>query len=130
MCPACGRPTRVGARFCEECGAALNRRCPSCRSEVGASARFCASCGRHLEAPPVVPAVTAPADAGSSAPTHSAEQSVRDRAVLEGERRTVTVLFVDAVGSTGLAERLGEEEMYALMQRCLARMTETVHGFD
>jgi class 3 adenylate cyclase/tetratricopeptide (TPR) repeat protein len=40
------------------------------------------------------------------------------------------VLFVDAVDSTSLAERLGEEEMYALMQRCLARMTETVHRFE
>lgn len=130
MCPACGRAARVGARFCEECGAVLTRRCPSCQSEVGASARFCASCGHRLDAPPVVAAVAAPADARSSAPGHPAEKSVRGRAVLEGERRTVTVLFVDAVGSTGLAERLGEEEMYALMQRCLARMTETVHRFD
>ena len=42
----------------------------------------------------------------------------------------MTVLFVDAVGSTALAERLGEEEMYSLMQRCLARMTEAVQRHD
>jgi class 3 adenylate cyclase/tetratricopeptide (TPR) repeat protein len=129
MCPDCGRPARVGARFCEQCGATLARRCPSCRSEVGASARFCASCGHLLDAPPAVVAAAAPADVRSAA-TRPAEKSVRDRVVLEGERRTVTVVFVDAVGSTGLAEQLGEEEMYALMQRCLARMTETVHRFD
>ena len=117
-CPGCGHPVRDGARFCEECGAALARRCPNCRSEVGDSARFCADCGHRLDASPVAP-TSRPADEAS-----------RHRAALEGERRTVTVLFVDAVGSTGLAERLGEEEMYGLMQRCLAIMTETVHRYD
>ena len=130
MCPDCGRPARLGARFCEQCGATLARRCPNCRSDVGASARFCASCGHRLDAPPDVAAVAAAAAVPSASQPHPAEKSVRDWAAPEGERRTVTVLFADAVGSTGLAERVGEEEMYALMQRCLARMTETVHRFD
>ncbi|HEY8201483.1 MAG TPA: adenylate/guanylate cyclase domain-containing protein, partial [Actinomycetota bacterium] len=55
---------------------------------------------------------------------------MRQRAELEGERRTVTVLFVDAVDSTPLAEHLGEEDMYSLMQRCLARMIEAVHRYE
>jgi class 3 adenylate cyclase/tetratricopeptide (TPR) repeat protein len=55
---------------------------------------------------------------------------LRDRATVEGERRTVTVLFVDAVGSTPLAERLGEEEMYGFMQGCTARMMEAVHAYE
>jgi class 3 adenylate cyclase/tetratricopeptide (TPR) repeat protein len=46
------------------------------------------------------------------------------------ERRLVTILFVDAVDSTPLAERLGEEDMYSLMQGCLARMTDAVHHYD
>ncbi|MGH9008400.1 MAG: AAA family ATPase [Acidimicrobiia bacterium] len=49
---------------------------------------------------------------------------------VEGERRRATVLFVDAVDSTPLAERLGEEEMYSLMQGCLDRMTDAVHHYD
>jgi class 3 adenylate cyclase/tetratricopeptide (TPR) repeat protein len=48
----------------------------------------------------------------------------------EGERRTVTVLFVDAVESTPLAEKLGEEEMYSLMRECLSRMSEAVHAYE
>jgi class 3 adenylate cyclase/tetratricopeptide (TPR) repeat protein len=47
----------------------------------------------------------------------------------EGERRTVTMLFADAVGSTPMAERLGEEEMYALMQGCTARMVDAVQNY-
>jgi class 3 adenylate cyclase/tetratricopeptide (TPR) repeat protein len=63
-------------------------------------------------------------------PVHLAEKMLRQRAELEGERRTVTVLFVDAVDSTPLAERLGEEEMYSLMQGCMSRMMDAVHHYE
>ena len=42
----------------------------------------------------------------------------------------MTVLFVDAVGSTPLAEKLGEEEMYSFMRECLDRMTKAVHAYE
>jgi class 3 adenylate cyclase/tetratricopeptide (TPR) repeat protein len=55
---------------------------------------------------------------------------MRRRRPAEGERRSVTVLFADAVGSTPLAEKLGEEGMYAVMRDCLSRMTEAVHHYE
>jgi class 3 adenylate cyclase len=42
----------------------------------------------------------------------------------------VTVLFVDAVESTPLAERLGEEDMYSLMREAISRMSEAVHRYE
>lgn len=62
-------------------------------------------------------------------PAHLAEKVRRERPE-EGERRTVTVLFADAVGSTPLAERLGEEAMYTLMRDSLSRMSEAVHRYE
>lgn len=125
-CPACGHDNRAQAKFCEECGARLARVCPDCGEETRAGARFCDACGRALE-----PAAgQRPADARSYTPAHLAEKILAARADLEGERRTVTVLFADAVGSTSIAERLGEEEMYALMQGCLARMMDAVHTYE
>ena len=41
----------------------------------------------------------------------------------------MTVLFADAVNSTGLAEKLGEEAMYGLMQDSLGRMTAAVRAY-
>jgi class 3 adenylate cyclase len=55
---------------------------------------------------------------------------MRRRRPAEGERRSVTVLFADAVGSTSLAEQLGEESMYSVMRECLSRMTEAVHHYE
>ncbi|HEY3080215.1 MAG TPA: AAA family ATPase [Chloroflexota bacterium] len=59
-----------------------------------------------------------------------AERILRDRAAIEGERRTVTVLSVDAVGSTPMAERLDDEAFYAVMRGCVARMIEAVHRYE
>jgi len=120
----CGHPNRPGLRFCEQCGVPLPRTCPHCGAELGASARFCGGCGRSLDPQTAPPP---PADPRAYTPPHLARRILRDRAALEGERRTVTVLFADAVGSTPIAARIGEEEMYALMQGCFARMLEAVH---
>jgi class 3 adenylate cyclase/tetratricopeptide (TPR) repeat protein len=129
-CLACGRTAGALARFCEGCGAPLAVRCPNCQSEVGPSACFCGSCGHPLDGPqPRASSVTA-ADPRDYTPAHLAERILRDRATVEGERRTVTVLFADAVGSTPLAERLGEEEMYAFMQGALSRMLDAVHHYE
>ena len=49
---------------------------------------------------------------------------------MEGERRTVTVLFADAAGFTPISERLGEEQVYSLMQGCFALMMDAVHRYD
>jgi class 3 adenylate cyclase/ABC-type dipeptide/oligopeptide/nickel transport system ATPase component len=49
---------------------------------------------------------------------------------LEGERKPVTVLFVDVVGSLELAERLGPEDWRRVMDRCLAILCEAVHRFE
>ncbi len=45
-----------------------------------------------------------------------------------GQRRQVTVLFADMAGYTALAERLGEEQTYLLMQRVHRELNEAVHA--
>jgi class 3 adenylate cyclase/tetratricopeptide (TPR) repeat protein len=99
--------------------------CPGCGHGNRALAKFCDACGQLLE--PGGP--LGQPDPRSYTPAPLAEKMRRQRPS-EGERRTVTVLFVDAVGSTPLAEKLGEEEMYSLMREALSRMTEAVHRYE
>jgi class 3 adenylate cyclase len=49
---------------------------------------------------------------------------------LEGERKPVTVLFADVVGSMELAEWLGPEDWRRVMDRCFAILCEGVHRFE
>ena len=115
-CPSCGAPCRAGTKFCEECGARLDATCPACGAAVTPGKKFCGACGARLTAP-------APGSDGRFAapsgytPRHLAEQILKDRSTLQGERKQVTVLFADVSGFTSIAERLDPEEVHGLTCR-------------
>src|SRR5262249_12535862 len=97
--------------------------CGACGASLPADAAFCDRCG--------APAQPAPAPAPSSyTPAHLAARIRATRAALEGERKLVTVLFADVVGSTTIAERIDPEEMRTLVDRCFGHMLEEVHRFE
>ena len=63
-------------------------------------------------------------------PPHLATQILQSRSALEGERKQVTVLFCDLVGSTSLAERLGPETMHLLLNRFFELALSEVHRYE
>ena len=108
-CVHCQSENRIGAKFCEHCGIALARACSSCGTELSAAAKFCANCGRPVAVTGSVPEPRAPQ---SYTPKHLADKILNNRNALEGERKQVTVLFVDIVGSTSQSENLDPEEAH------------------
>jgi class 3 adenylate cyclase/tetratricopeptide (TPR) repeat protein len=126
-CPSCGHENATDAAFCNKCGAGLQIICALCRRSNRGDSAFCAGCGQKLTAG--TPAAAPPAPL-SYTPRHLAEKILRERSALEGERRNVTVLFADAMGFTPLSERVDAEEVYGLMQGCLARMMDAVHKYE
>jgi hypothetical protein len=84
------------AKFCIECGAPFSNRCPQCRAENMGRAKFCIECGISLAVPD-----TAAAPERTTLEHHEAN---------DGERRHLTVLFCDLVGSTAIAAQLDSEE--------------------
>lgn len=92
-CAACGAAEQpTGARFCHQCGSALESDCAQCSAALTPGARFCSSCG---------------------APTSAANTPARAIA----ERRVTSVLFCDLVGFTTLAESRDHEETRELLTR-------------
>jgi class 3 adenylate cyclase len=93
-CSNCGSDNPAGKKFCSECGAGLSRGCPQCGADNAPAAKFCGDCGAALNAP--------------------AQPRVAETAPLQprdtGERRHLTVLFCDLVGSTEIAAQLDPEE--------------------
>ena len=102
QCPQCQSENPLGAKFCVECASPLARRCPKCGSEAPLTAKFCPECAVPLTAtsPPTGPAAVQP-----SSPATPAES---------GERRHLTALFCDLVGSTEIASRLDPEEWHRI----------------
>ena len=135
-CPSCGHPNPSGARFCGNCAALITAaiECPGCGASNPSDQRFCNSCGEELspptgEASPANDAIEPP-DPRSYTPEHIAEKIRAGRSGLEGERKQVTVLFADVMGSMDLAERSDPEEWRRIMDRFFAILSEGVHRFE
>jgi len=125
-CPGCGRAADPHAVACAACGASLAPTCAACGHLGEHGARFCSACGKPL-APPQRIATPAPHD---YTPRHLASRILTQRAALEGERKQVTVLFVDLKGSMEIAADVDPEEWHAIMDRFFALAGEAVHRFE
>src|SRR5947208_6390759 len=99
-------------------------RCPNCSTELPDSAKFCLECGRDLRGRSEF------ASPAAYTPKHLAERILTSRAVLEGERKQVTVLFCDIANSTPLAERVGPERMHALLNGFFELALSEVHKLE
>jgi len=117
-CTTCGFANPPNAKFCAGCGRALLLLCGTCGTELVGGARFCFSCGAPV-------ATDASADDAAAPPNETAPTEAMDTAA---ERRMVTILFADIVGSTVLGERFDPEDLAELMSRALAEMTRAVEG--
>ena len=127
-CTSCQRENPADASFCSQCGTSLKGACPDCGRPAEPGAAFCSGCGRKLAERRM--GASHQHDPGAVTPPHLAAQILRDRAALEGERRTVTVLFIDAVGSVATGERVDQEELHRITHEATGRMTSAVHHFE
>src|SRR5262249_21949344 len=106
-------------RFCNGCGAALAATCPACGQGNPPGSRFCDPCGQAITSSAQVlgqaPAPTPRATPQTYTPKHLAEKILAGREALQGERKQVTVLFADVVGSTVLIRDRDPEESQRLL---------------
>jgi len=109
-------------------GARLAVACPACQASNPPDNRFCHRCGGALESRPA--AVDPSPSPRSYTPRHLAEKILTTGAALKGERKQVTVLFVDVSGFTSLSERLDPEEVHRLMSRAFDLMLAEVHRYE
>src|SRR5689334_950041 len=100
-CPSCRATIPDGGKFCMECGAKLPRICASCGGVVPAAAKFCPECGAKL---------TPPDGVDRPAPSTPSVRPVAPPPASPAERRQLTVMFCDLVGSTAMSSRLDPED--------------------
>jgi class 3 adenylate cyclase/tetratricopeptide (TPR) repeat protein len=129
-CSRCQHENEAGAKFCEECAAPLARECAKCGRILSPTAKFCPECAHPTgssAAPPPAQRFDSPE---SYTPKHLAEKILTSKSALEGERKQVTVMFVDVSGFTSLSERLDPEDVHRLMTRAFELMLAAVHRYE
>lgn len=111
--------------------------CPSCGFNNPNGMRFCGNCGSKLPAEelitgPKVSAAPALDPSGLGVMTGSDLLDRFRRAGLEasGQRRSVTVLFVDLSDYTHLSEELGDEVLYDTVQQFINLLIADVHKYE
>ena len=107
-CPECQTGLPDTAKFCLECGRKLELHCPECETIVPLASKFCFECGHDLRTPPsTTPSKDLSFDEKLAKiqkylPGGLTEKILSQRDRLEGERRHVTIMFVDMKGFTPL----------------------------
>ena len=139
QCVSCGFENPDGVKFCEECGTKFVSLCPSCGHELRPTAKFCGECGTALTGkakgkkqkakkvvspqssvvsssqPPAPLALTTEFQTQDPNP-QLLDARLRDSRLDAAERRQLTVLFCDLVGSTALSDQLDPEDLREVVQ--------------
>ena len=115
-CGSCKAVAPKGAKFCPECGTPLPRTCANCGHASPSGAKFCAECGANL-------ATNKPEDPkpGPRPPTSAASSP---------ERRQLTVMFCDMVGSSALSTHLDPEEQREVVAAFQATCATEIKRLD
>ena len=107
-CPSCQADNAATSLFCQICGAQLPPACSACGRANAFGSQFCSGCGASLTtgtAPPIVPLT------GRTA-----------------ERRVVTVMFCDLVGSTAMTIGRDPEDVLETMLTYTRRATSIIEA--
>lgn len=101
-CPNCGTENFSRAKFCSNCGSPIGVPCTECGFSNPREATACGGCGRQLSATQVAVA----------------------------ERRQLTIVFSDVVGSTDLSARLDPEDLSEFYSRYHTLCAEAIQHYD
>ena len=129
LCLKCGNENPIGATICSQCAIPLTRTCLSCGFDSPANFKFCGNCGAKLYAP-LDRTATPDTRQPLAMPDALAQKISSVGKQLEGERRTVTILFSDISGYTAIAEKLDPEQVYEFIDHTLKAFTAEIYKHE
>lgn len=131
-CPQCGHDNSPGVAVCANCATPLANLCSNCGFENPRGFKFCGNCGSNL----LTAGLARPSDSEQLRrlrgfiPGQLVDKIITASKQIEGERRTVTVLFSDVVGFTTISEKLDPETVYNVIEESVAAFREAIYAHE
>lgn len=130
-CDKCAYENDSDAQFCENCGEKLTQFCVNCGSPLKPGTSYCKNCGTPVSNQHHSSRETDRlAQLQQAAPSDLQEKMRLSSAKMEGERKPVTILFTDIVGSTALAEKLDPEVWKEVVSGAHQRVIQVVYRYE
>ena len=105
--------------------------CQACGFDNPPGMRFCGNCGTRLsEAAPVPVDAESASNLGVMMGADLIERFREAGLQAAGQRKNVTVLFVDLTDYTRLAETIDSEDLYEIIQEFINMLVSSVYKFD
>jgi len=121
QCPKCDFEISDQAIYCTNCGAQIKITCSKCGAQIQAGASFCSQCGSRLNSE----IFTSPESQKSILTPKDVQKQVDPY-----ERRVVTILFADIVGSTTIAEHIDPEHLTEIMKDAYPCLLEPIQFYE
>lgn len=138
-CSGCGFVIESGFAFCPKCGAKQSITCSGCGHSCLPDFAFCPKCGSGLGAAAKAADLIEARGESPSRKTYSVAPPSTQKTTSgtghgiavkrEADRRSITVLFADLCGFTGLSEHVDPEIMQVLQNELFEELTASVEAF-
>ena len=126
-CPRCQLENTANQKFCGACGKSLTSICSNCAATNPSNQNYCGECGVPLNQSIAPPKFTSPE---GYTPKHHKVRILTYKDALDGERKRVTVVFAELLGSMKLVANLDPEDARKILDPLLEAMIETVQRYD
>ncbi len=131
LCRECGHQNPIEQARCALCNAHLGLTCPACGyGEIVKGSRYCGRCGVSLGGLEPAQRPRERFDQRALMPAALAQKINAVMNDTRGERREVTVLFLDVVGFSATAHALDNEDLFLMTNEVMQLLAQVVYEYE
>ncbi len=147
QCPQCHQTVPPGNKFCVYCGASLEAKkaCHNCGTVLPPGSKFCGQCGTRVVDESAGSAPRSVEASGQNAwnrneamlqslrdlmPQDLANKMAKAARDIQGERREVTVLFLDTTNFTAVSHQMDSEDIYLIVDEAMRLLVDVVYKYE
>ena len=131
-CPVCEHPIPFQYKFCGNCGNRLGSQCDTCGAQIDEGEKACRECGTAIGyESPTSPNQDQMLLAMQKRMPRSLTEKIELRTkVPEGQRREVTILFVEIANFSSFRGELDGEDLYLIIDEVLQILVDVIYKYE